>query len=85
MPMDKIILRYVNGIELPQGQALFGDNEDDDHDMPDYNQLQGIDLVERQEIEEDRIALIEHIKKVKKENAEAKKALIENRPESPAE
>lgn len=72
LPMAKILSRYARGIDIPKGGGFYGDVEDDEHESSDYNRVMSSDLVDQQEIAEDRAALIEYIHQETKKQKEKK-------------
>lgn len=82
LPLRSILLRFKNGIDTPLGGGMYGDVEDDEHESADYNQVKSLDLVDQQQILEDRIAFIEVIKAKEKEIEEEKKIARQNKPQT---
>lgn len=83
LSLAKILQRYSNGIEPPRGSAFYGDVEDDEHESDDYNRVVNSDLVDKDEMLADRIALLDVIEAKKKEKAASKKEEVKNEPQSP--
>lgn len=71
LPLSRILVRFANGIDLPQGAAQFGDCEDEEHEDYDWSKLGGLDLAEKEQLQRMNIELIKEVKeKAKKPKTE---------------
>jgi len=83
LPLSKILLRYANGMDVPNGGAVFGDVEDDEHETEDLAKAREWDLVDKDFARKNHQEFIVEIQDRIKKKTQEKEKQAENGSETP--